>query len=448
MSPTAGEALAPQDYRQVPDAVHRALGADADPLNWNDIAEQNAQQRQKALAWLETSPLPRLMVLRTVMSPLSSLLHDHLQRGSDTWQHEQRASVAGTQVSGADPEGPRQSALLEYIHLSSEKRFMAELHLLRQDARWEHIPVEQHTRKFQAVVFRMLSRMGCLIQELMIAPTSRFPLQLFKIIEGGRPVAERLSRVLEDCPCILDAFTSHMLETFPGVALAEGDGLALLQSLALLTPVETGHLERSHGRVSRLLRSQSVQTRRPTFSFLNAQQVCRKYKERVAGTSTAKAKPTSRRASSLGSRDETGPEGESTRRGGGGAWRAFLSAACRGSAGRSDFGQLQQEYAAIKAEGGERWQRLEEVGRAATELHKETGLPSFGQPTRQIRRKMETHAAQVRAQAGELVPSDSSSGVLRTGGCLALSDSFRLAQEIKQVRQQAREAGKRKHLEK
>ena len=323
---------------------------------------------------MQTQPLPRLMVMKAAMRPLTAVLDDHLRRGSDGWAHEQRAAVAEGEASGADPGAARLSPLLEYLHLTSEKRFMADLQALRQEDPWLHIPEEQHTRAFQTVVFRLLSRMGCLVHELLITPTTKFPLELFKIIEGGKPQADRCAGVLEDCSCILDDFSHTMLETYPDGQLAEGDGLALLQALALLSPVDTASLERSHGRVSRLLRSQSVQTRPPTFSFLNAQHWCLKYKERASGTPGAKAQPAPARAAGLARAPTSMDAGSKPgKRGGGGPWRAFLSEARRGVSARADFAKLKEDYAIIKAEQGETWQRLQQLGSAGTQLHKETG---------------------------------------------------------------------------
>ena len=162
------------------------------PEDWQGLAALNAQQRQKAAACMQTSPLPRLMVMRAAMRPLAQLLQGHLLRGSEAWENEQRASIATAALSGADEDCPRQAVLLEYVCLTSERRFMEELANLRQAHMWRHFEEDQHTRAFQTMIFRLLSRMGCLVQELLIAPTSRFPLQIFQVVEGGREVAARL----------------------------------------------------------------------------------------------------------------------------------------------------------------------------------------------------------------------------------------------------------------
>ena len=253
--------------------------------------------------------------------------------------------------------------------------------------------------------------------------------------------------MLDECPCIVDDFSKTLLQSYPEGSLGEGEGLALLKALAHSTPVDTAHVERAHGRVSRLLRSQSVQTRAPTLSFLNAQQVCLKYKERVGFTATAKAGAVKKRvaAHSSGRRQQKAPA-KAQKRGGGGSWRAFLSQIRRGVAGSSDFSQLKAQYDEIRTEGGERWRQLLEIGAAATELHKQTGLPSFGQPTRQIQRKLATRATQARLQAAGPAALVEVPDLLSSGTSAALADSFALANDIQNIRKQTREAGKQRRL--
>ena len=431
-----------------PPSYHPPFVGEAEaPDDWRALAEQNAVHRQKAAAWMDTSPLPRLMVIRAAMKPLAQLLDDHLLRGSDSWEHDQRSTVATAVLSGADDGVARQSALLEYLHLTSEKRFFEELEALRQDHQWAYFQESQKTRSFQCLIFRLLSTMGCLVQELLVVPTTRFPLQLFKIVEGGTETADRFYHDFEDCPCIFDECSKTLLQRYPEQALGQGEGLAVLKALAHSTPVDTAHIERAHGRVSRILRSQSVQTRAPTFSFLNAQQVCLKFKDRSASTLTSQAALAGHRRT--GERHATGPgdrPSQRKRRGGGGPWRAFLSQTRRGVAGSTDFSQQKTVYREIKAEAGQQWQQLQDLGAAGTQLHKATGQPSFGQPQRQIQRKLATQAAQQQVIATDLPPERDLGELLRSGDCSALSDSFDLASDIKVLRGQTRQAAKHKRI--
>ena len=43
------------------------------PDDWRALAEQNAQQRQKTAAWLESNPFPRLMVMRAANAAAVSI---------------------------------------------------------------------------------------------------------------------------------------------------------------------------------------------------------------------------------------------------------------------------------------------------------------------------------------------------------------------------------------
>ena len=67
----------------------------------------------------------------------------------------------------------------------------------------------------------------------------------------------------------------------------------------------------------------------------------------------------------------------------------FVSKRARGQAGKADFQALAEEHNELQETGGQELQEVRQVGALATRRHAETGEGSFGQPTRQIRRRRE-----------------------------------------------------------
>ena len=377
------------------------------------------------------------------MRPLSQLLDEHLCRGSDSWEQEQRTALATASLSGADDQLPRQSALLEYLHLTSERRFLAELAALRHEQQWTEFDEAQHTRSFQALIFRLLSRMGCLVQQLLIAPTRRRPLKIFKVVEGGREEAERLHQELQDFPCIFDTWSSTLLH----VGHWEKEkGWAVMQALAHSTTVDTAHVgESSRSSFSSPSKSECAdQSTHLCFPECTAG-VCQVQgktvhhqhlqSSRCLSQSARFHNPGIRRGCAFAAEDSRGrraleslPEPEEKRC----AWPQSPRPSMRRSGEK-------------EAKSGRGSKRL--GGQAPNYTGRQVGTPLVSRQDRSRSRKLATQAAQV--GAGSTGPSlaEDVGQVLRSGDCSALADSFNLAADIKHLRSQARETGKEKRME-
>ena len=119
----------------------------------------NAKDRKLALSWLETKPLPHLLLMAMALDPLDRLLHEHFRLGSREWETQQRAGVA--QDSGSGTQGQRLYRVQLAADGTLENRFLNSLNerFFKQDF-WDVIPPDALTVKFNTLAFRVLARMG------------------------------------------------------------------------------------------------------------------------------------------------------------------------------------------------------------------------------------------------------------------------------------------------
>ena len=218
-------------------------------------AAQHSQDRRQAATWLKTDPLAHLILMRLTMEPLRLLLQAQLAVVSEEWELEQRvaslASTASTSGSGA----PRAHMITEAAFGRLEARYFERLEELWRSSRsWSVVPTHHLTVEYRALAFRVLSRQGALVHQLIGHVHQQFPFALFKLLE--RPdLADELRSVP---PCRKDAWTISMEETFP-----DHTDVAFHQTLKLhaeLQNTNIANIEARHASIRRQLTARSVQT--------------------------------------------------------------------------------------------------------------------------------------------------------------------------------------------
>lgn len=231
--------------------------------NWAAI---NSKHRRLAAAWIATRPLGLLMVQRAIMEPLRHLMVQQLTLAGDEWEQQQRVKLASKLLVGTASFEDREHRLAIAAGAVQEKRCLQQLlHLLSGDALWKHLPTNCHTIDFQALAFRLASRAGCMVFELLVVPVGQFPLCLFQVL-ADPTLAATFARAPA---CLLDAWSQEVLRRYPGF---EGD--ELLEQLALLSQLlwkDISQIESRHATIRRLLKLASHQTHTQEFQDLSTQ---------------------------------------------------------------------------------------------------------------------------------------------------------------------------------
>ena len=370
-----------------------------------EMAQENAHRQKRVQSWLSSNPLPTLMTMRLIMEPLTRLLLTYVKRSSDAWATHQTAGAAKSVLQGAETLPPfKASALFEYLAQSAEKQFFDDLWALITSSRWHMLDKSSWTLQHQTLAMRMLCRVGCLIHQQLVVPTKKFPHRLLKVALDPEKEA---ARVLS-----LDTFSQDFLKLYPGQKLSSPESRHTLMALCQSQPTDTVQLEQSLGRVSRLLKSQSVQTHNLSLAFLNAEQMCFKHRRRATGTHSLLDEASS--AARMQAKEKQGqPSSQKehssrAKRGGGGSWRALVNQYPKGRSGKPDFQALAQQYKQLLAEPTEEFAAITSQGEAATQHHRETGAPGFGATSRQVRRKRIAALPGVPGPSGSILPAATS----------------------------------------
>ena len=305
------------------DVHHEASAHTLEGSDPGRLAALNRQRQEAAATWLASKPLGMIMSIRLCLKPLVSLLSSHLERSGQSWELQQRAAEARLigQETGATG---RKTALGEYIGLSAEERFFEEVEEMVQSPTWQYLPETNFTLAHQTLIFKMTSRMGSCVEQLLVEPTRCFPLALFRKLQSEEGCVS-LMKIQEEMPCVLDEVAEQFLQTFGQQPLTSQAAQAALQLFLSVTSTETVSIEWGHGRVHRLITSLKTQTHVPSMEYINSQFLAQKYvaraqKARAIGKRPPKGKRKLAGAQALGRPLKKAKASSRS----GGAYRAFV----------------------------------------------------------------------------------------------------------------------------
>ena len=252
--------------------------------------------------------------------------------------------------------------------------------------------------------FRVLSRLGATINELLRDRHRRSPYEEFQLLNetANFAVANRL--ILKPL-CLIDTWARKFRHRYPtAAAMNSTDARQELLLLADIIECETSRIECKHAAVRRCKEISSIQTWAQNLLDMSAESVCHNIRKDEPttpgpGTDSVEAEAGNKAASRGRSREKkvTGKlkQPRRRRRGGGGAWRVYVAAQTKGSTGVIDFASIAKDYHRLSPQEREHWDQL---GKLATQLHPLSGLPGT-RPGRK-RRKRQPPATPV----GEAAP--------------------------------------------
>ena len=120
----------------------------------------------------------------------------------------------------------------------------------------------------RALIWRLLSRMGCAFTELIAAIHSRADHQIFRA-PWDADVANKLANATE---CVLGPWVHSLLKRYPAFG---SDALRqILYTVAYLTPVDISVVESLNALLRRILNQFSLQTHRMEFEDLSNRFSC------------------------------------------------------------------------------------------------------------------------------------------------------------------------------
>ena len=205
-------------------------------------AEDNAAYRAKGRAWVSSQPGDLLKITRLVMEPLRILLDDKLFVGGKRWEALERAKACLSE----DWPG-RDFPVTVASKNALEDKFFRKLGVLMDPELW--LFIDNATESNQALIFKLMSRSGCMVEELLRGPHRLAPFKTFQAMWDA-DAAEKIS--LPESRCLLDP-TSQKLVHGSGGTFGDEESMLKLYCLALKSKTDIDHLESLHAWVRKVL---------------------------------------------------------------------------------------------------------------------------------------------------------------------------------------------------
>ena len=258
-----------------------------------DWAAVNAQHRSKGLKWLIGKPAGDLIAMRLVMEPFRVLLGNYFDMTSADWEERQQHRLLQASASGGATLASRDYPLAVLAAGELDADFLEKNKIMLQRPQlFACLPRTWLVCSQRAKLFRMISRSGCAVQQMLATEHAGFPFQLFRLIKEP----EQAERLRDEIPkCMRDDYTLSIFEAHPTL-----EGLELRAKLALvgiLCWADISKVEARHATVRRLLYASSLQVRTQSLQDLSAQWVFLQHRRRGARLAHRDAKKVRRKVS-------------------------------------------------------------------------------------------------------------------------------------------------------
>eukprot|EP00959_Pyramimonas_sp_CCMP1952_P194654 4070369-Pyramimonas_sp.AAC.1 len=224
-------------------------------------AKVNEEHRREGDKWAGSRPAGHIIAIRLVMQPLRDLLQAKFEVAGEAWEIRQQADVAAALRNGLVLDRCRKYRAQVLADDECETRAFKQLSdLFDFDVWWNIIPQVDMTSKFRCVAFRMLSRVGCMIEFYLCDRHRKWPCRLFSCVnrERRQPWVELRAEAASQCIMMLDIVTLHLLASYDSW---DGDELiSIIRVVAHLARVDISVVEARHATLRRFLVGRSLQT--------------------------------------------------------------------------------------------------------------------------------------------------------------------------------------------
>lgn len=312
------------------------------------------------------------------------MMASHLDMSSEAWNERAMAEALLRKQAG----GPlcREFRVTVAASLQLEEKCLTQVSVLLREAQlWGGMPDSSLTIAQRALAYRMISRIGCCVEELLRSEHRRFPVALFRLL--ATPDESTVAELKATPECVRDAWSHTFLQTYDDNPASE-EAMAVLVSVASMLKLDIAEIECRHASIRRHLHTR-IQTHVMSFSELSGMWMSQQCRTQSAvaevgaiGHKLRARRHTSRAAGSANLK-RCGPQKRKrTQGGGGGSHRAFVSEQLRVRQLKLPTpgvaAMLWREYRGLT---DEQRARYKDVGAVATERarkHRDPKKNSFG----------------------------------------------------------------------
>lgn len=354
--PDAGEGRLPLDdddmavgaaaSGQGPEGAPEVGAASAD--KW---AKVNTEDRAKGFAFCQSRPLPKLITMRIVLEPLSRYLREQFRLASTDFGRKEEAKLAAAVLRGR-PLDKQKYPVTDYANGCIDRKFTKALrYAFECEQLWQVMPPMDQTVAARALAFKMLSRSGAAIEQLLASHHRKAPWKTFLLVDGDPDLIAEMRRLPD---CMLDEWSKQFRKDYPTLCCEEAQ--AVLRLLLVLIRADISNVECKHASLRRLVIARSIQTDPVSLDKLSAMWVFMQAAKRAGRCSNRRRRGSPRKsvAKARGRRSRRQFRREKKRgrprqrRGFGGAWRAWVRIHCKGERLGADMATIAGEYRAAK----------------------------------------------------------------------------------------------------
>lgn len=316
--------------------------------------EVNELHRRKALEFLRSKPLPKMIILRNILVPLQRLQRRQLWISSQAYERQQQALAA--RAIAAEAHFVRSYPLVELAEGNLEEECFDRLWMLLSSRElWAMMPLEAHTAAGVGLAFKIVSRAGALVNREMSVLHKKSPFLLFLLVRHPHFAAE-LAKVPE---CMLCHFAKELKSKHE---FNSQEFRFIMLMLAKLVGTNIADIECLHASLRRLLLR--IQSRPTEFDDLAAAWIGQRVRKRNAEVNMFRGKAD--RDGDVASAAECESELAANSAGDGrhkvpGPWRAFVAQETMGVVGRLDLHELGVRYRGLSDEEKSHLQKKSDV---------------------------------------------------------------------------------------
>lgn len=370
------------EFQAGPTGVDAGLGpadSSAAPSTWQ---AENDHSRREGLRFV-TGPMEvSLILMRLVFEPLRCLMASKLKVSGDVFEAEQReAERVSLMTEGSDAQPRKYRVLLSAMNVAEYHAQDKLSVLMFSQEMWSLLPESAFTLKVLGMAFRCCSRLGALLEELLIDPHRRYPFRLFTALVGDAEA----SQVMGDPYCSRCTLSKSFLQS---TDLCSELGKAKLVTLAKLCNTDTGPVECSHASLRRFVKTIGLQTHTPDMPLVASRWMASKWRKEQNDPGVFRWQPQCRQTPTVPACDLPGSSDRPRKkfRGGGGSWRAHVRSETMGQPGRPNLAEMAHSYR-LQTEVAR--ERLTELGEAGTRAHRsDPAGSSFGGSSRVMQRAL------------------------------------------------------------
>ena len=333
---------------------------------------------RKGASALGPSPQTQVALMRQYMDPILRLMAQLLYFSSKRWARDQLSKESLGQ--------PRQyRILLAFQHEQADSVLHAVATLMQQPP--VGVPQDDWRSDISVLCFAMLSRLSCSAYQLLVWRCKKYPYALFQSLLGE----ENCRLVYQEKRRRQDELTQHLIDLCGSEQAFCNDAIPIIKALAMLADTDIGAIERQHTICRRIIASRS-QSKPVSLDMLSADWLLRRSIQNTTDACSYFYFDTDAVIQKLKRkrRRNANPKRVTKRkRGGGGAFRAYLSMNSKGNkATAHSWKEMAHNYRQLSQEEKASYT---EIGKAASATHKR-GFHAFGP---RASRKKKTHTPSI-----------------------------------------------------